>query len=61
MSFPIRWRGTRIAVDVRADRLELDLQAPAVVAVGHGAPMPLDAGRFVARRECDGWSMAGPV
>ena len=25
--------------------------APAVVAVGHGAPMPLDRGRFVARRE----------
>ena len=35
--------------------------APAVVAVGHGAPMPLDRGRFVARRECDGWSMGGPV
>ena len=30
-------------------------------AVGHGAPMPLDRGRFVARRECDGWSMGGPV
>ena len=60
-SFPIRWRGARIGVDVRADALELDLQAPAVVAVGQGAPMPLDAGRFVARRECDGWSMAGPV
>jgi trehalose/maltose hydrolase-like predicted phosphorylase len=61
LSFPIRWRGTRIGVDVRGDRMELDLQAPAVVAVGHGAPMPLDTGRFVARRECDGWSMAGPV
>lgn len=61
LSFPIRWRGARIDVSVQGDVMELDLQAPAVVAVGHGAPMPLDAGRFVARRECDGWSMAGPV
>ena len=61
LAFPIRWRGTRIAVDVTATDLELDLQAPAVVAVGQGAPVPLDAGRFVARRECDGWSLAGPA
>ncbi|HVL05700.1 MAG TPA: glycosyl hydrolase family 65 protein [Acidimicrobiales bacterium] len=61
LSFPIRWRGTRIGVDLRADALELDLEAPAMVAVGQGAAMPLGAGRFVARRECDGWSMAGPV
>jgi trehalose/maltose hydrolase-like predicted phosphorylase len=61
LTFPIRWRGTRIGVDVRADVLELDLEGPATVAVGHGAPMPLERGRFVARRECDGWSMAGPV
>lgn len=61
LSFPIRWRGTRINVHVSADRMELDLLAPAVVAVGHGAPVPLEAGRFVARRECDGWSLAGPV
>ena len=61
LTFPVRWRGTRIAVDVRADVLELDLEGPAVVAVGQGAPMRLDRGRFVARRECDGWSMGGPV
>ena len=61
LTFPIRWRGTRIVVDVRGDVLELDLEGPAVVAVGHGAPMPLERGRFVARRECDGWSMGGPV
>jgi kojibiose phosphorylase len=61
LTFPIRWRGTRIGVDVRGDVLELDLDGPAVVAVGHGAPMPLDRGRFAARRECDGWSMGGPV
>ncbi len=61
LTFPVRWRGTRIVVDVRGDVLELDLEGPAVVAVGHGAPMPLDRGRFVARRECDGWSMGGPV
>jgi alpha,alpha-trehalose phosphorylase len=61
LTFPIRWRGTRIGVDVTATALELDLQAPAVVAVGQGAPAPLNAGRFVARRECDGWSLAGPA
>ena len=61
LTFPIRWRGTRIGVDVRGDVLELDLEGPALVAVGHGAPMPLDRGRFLARRECDGWSMGGPV
>ena len=61
LSFPIHWRGTRIGVDVRDGVLELDVDGPAVVAVGQGAPMPLDRGRFVARRECDGWSMAGPV
>jgi trehalose/maltose hydrolase-like predicted phosphorylase len=61
LSFPIHWRGTRIGVQVSGDRLELDLLAPAVVAVGPGAAVPLDAGRFVARRECDGWSLAGPV
>ena len=61
LTFPIRWRGTRIGVDVRGDVLELDLEGPAVVAVGQGAAMPLERGRFVARRECDGWSMGGPV
>ncbi|MGI8983602.1 MAG: glycosyl hydrolase family 65 protein, partial [Acidimicrobiales bacterium] len=61
LSFPIRWRGSRIVVHVGADRLELDLDGPAVVAVGLGAPVALGAGRLVARRECDGWSLAGPV
>ena len=61
LAFPIRWRGTRIGVEVTATVLELDLRAPAVVAVGQGAPVPLEAGRFVARRDCDGWSLAGPA
>ncbi|MDQ4090731.1 MAG: glycoside hydrolase family 65, partial [Actinomycetota bacterium] len=61
LAFPIRWRGARIAVDVTSTVLELDLQAPAVVAVGQGAPVPLGAGRFVARKECDGWSFGGPA
>jgi trehalose/maltose hydrolase-like predicted phosphorylase len=59
--FPIQWRGTRISVDVTRTVLELDLHAPATVAIGQGAPVPLDAGRFVARKECDGWSLAGPA
>ena len=58
LAFPVRWRGTRIAVDVRGDGLELDLDGPALVAVGSGPPAGLGAGRFVARRDPDGWSPA---
>lgn len=61
LQFPVRWRGTRIAVDIRADTIELDLDGPALVAVGSGEPASLDAGRFVARREGQGWSAAAPA
>ena len=57
LAFPIRWRGSRISVEVRAGVMELDLQDPALVAVGSGPPASLDAGRFVARRSRDGWSL----
>jgi trehalose/maltose hydrolase-like predicted phosphorylase len=59
LSFAVRWRGTRIAVDVRGDTLELDLDGPALVGVGTGAPVTLAAGRFVARREGDAWTGSG--
>ena len=61
LTFPVHWRGTRISVDVRSDGLTLDLDGPAQVAVGSGAPVGLDAGRFVARREGQGWSAAAPA
>ena len=61
LAFPVRWRGTSVAVDVGADVLELDLDGPARVAVGTGEPMSLDAGRFVFRRAADGWSGPGPA
>ena len=61
LSFPVRWRGTRIAVTVRADEMELDLEGPAQVAVGTGPATSLDAGRFVARRQDGVWSSGGPA
>ncbi len=61
LAFPLRWRGTRIAVDVRAGVLELDLDGPADVAVGTAAPVGLGSGRFVARWEGEGWSAVGPA
>ncbi|MGI8809979.1 MAG: glycoside hydrolase family 65 protein, partial [Acidimicrobiales bacterium] len=57
LTFPIRWRGTRLSVDVRPHGLELDLDGPATVAVGSGPPVKLAAGRFVARRDGDVWSL----
>jgi kojibiose phosphorylase len=59
LAFPVRWRGTRIGVAVNAGSLELDLDAPALVAVGAGPPARLGAGRFVSERTAGGWS--GPV
>ncbi len=56
LSFPLRWRGTLIDVEVTATRLVLHLDGPAKVAVGTGDHSPLDRGRFVARRQNDGWS-----
>jgi trehalose/maltose hydrolase-like predicted phosphorylase len=61
LAFPVRWRGTRISVGVRAGVLQLDLDGPAAVAVGTGAPVDLDRGRFVARHEGHGWSPAAPA
>jgi trehalose/maltose hydrolase-like predicted phosphorylase len=61
LSFPIRWRGSRIAVTLGADMLELDVDGPALVAVGARAPESLGAGRFVARRGDDGWSPPVPA
>jgi kojibiose phosphorylase len=57
LTFPVRWRGSRISVDVRAEAMELDLDGPALVAVGSGPPNSLHAGRFVARRHADGWAL----
>ena len=57
LTFPIRWRGTRISVDVRAGAMTLDLDGPAVVAVGSDTGTSLGAGRFIARRDGDVWSL----
>jgi len=55
--FPVRWRGTRISVEVRPDVINLELGGPACVAVGTSAPADLPAGRSVARRTEGGWAL----
>ncbi len=59
LAFPVGWRGARIQVDVQAGQMELDLDGPALVAVGAGPPSALGAGRCVARWDGVGWSWAG--
>ncbi len=70
LTFPVTWRGTRITVSIRTDAMELDLDGPALVAVGAGPATTLDAGRFTARRQGDVapsgapaeiWSLDGPA
>jgi alpha,alpha-trehalose phosphorylase len=61
LAFPLRWRGTRLHVEVRADLMELDLDGPALVAVGGGEPVSLGRGCFVARKDGGGWSVVGPA
>jgi kojibiose phosphorylase len=58
LSFPLRWRGGRVSVDIAPGAVTVSLDRPATVAVGGGPPTPLAAGRYVARREGDGW---GPL
>jgi kojibiose phosphorylase len=61
LSFPLQWRGVHVHVEVTADRLALDLDGPATVAVGRGAPSSMGPGRFVASHDGSGWSQAGPA
>jgi kojibiose phosphorylase len=48
LAFPVRWRGTRIRVEVRPGAVTLDLDGPASAAVGSGALRRLSAGRYTA-------------
>ncbi|HEX3620981.1 MAG TPA: glycosyl hydrolase family 65 protein [Acidimicrobiales bacterium] len=61
LAFSLRWRGSRLAVDVRGDGLDLDLDAPATVALGSGRPERLEAGHHVGARDGSGWSWTGPA
>jgi kojibiose phosphorylase len=56
LAFPVRWRGTRVRLEVTSGAVHLDVDAPTAVALGTAAPAALQAGRFVAQREGDGWS-----
>ncbi|MDQ6797690.1 MAG: glycoside hydrolase family 65 [Actinomycetota bacterium] len=58
LSFPLRWRGVLIDVEVTATTLVLHLDGSATVAVGTGDHSRLAAGSFVAHRDGDGWSAA---
>lgn len=55
LAFPLWWRGARLHVEVTPDRLDLHLDGPAVVAVGHGPPYRLALGHFTARAGGAGW------
>jgi trehalose/maltose hydrolase-like predicted phosphorylase len=61
LAFSVQWRGSRIAVSVRGDALDLELDAPAAVALGTGVAERLEAGRHLARRGTAGWSWTGPA
>ncbi len=56
LAFSVRWRGTRVGVDVGSDVLHIDLDGPLSVGVGTEPARPMDAGRFVARRQGSRWS-----
>jgi len=57
LSFPVRWRGTLLDVEVTPETLVLHLDGPATVAVGNGEPSQLGRGSFVARRQGNSWSV----
>jgi trehalose/maltose hydrolase-like predicted phosphorylase len=56
LAFPVRWRGTRVRVELTPQALHLDLDGPASVGLATSPAVELGAGRFVASREGDGWS-----
>lgn len=56
LAFSVRWRGTRVGVDIGSDVLSVDLDAPLTLGVGIEPARRLEAGRHVARRQASGWS-----
>mgnify|MGYP000545353144 CR=1 FL=1 len=56
LSFPVRWRGARLAVDASRAELRLTLDGPVALALGAGRARRLEAGRYLSRRGADGWS-----
>ena len=56
LTFSVRWRGTRVGVDVGSDLLRVDLDGPLTVGVGTDPSRPMGAGHFVARRQGSRWS-----
>jgi trehalose/maltose hydrolase-like predicted phosphorylase len=61
LNFSVRWRGVRISVDVRRERLALELDGPADVALGPGPARRLEAGAHGAQNDGGGWSWTGPA
>jgi trehalose/maltose hydrolase-like predicted phosphorylase len=61
LAFPLQWRGTRIRVDVAPERLCLELDGPATIALGTGPPRELSGGRFVADRAGHAWTSLRPA
>ncbi|HEX2272618.1 MAG TPA: glycosyl hydrolase family 65 protein [Acidimicrobiales bacterium] len=56
LGFSVRWRGTRVGVQVGPTSLRVDVDGPLILGVGSEAARPVEAGGFLARRQGSGWS-----
>ncbi len=56
LAFPLRWRGSRVRVDVEARTVTVTVDRPTPVAIGANAPRRLNIGRHLARKARRGWS-----
>jgi trehalose/maltose hydrolase-like predicted phosphorylase len=56
LTLPVRWRGARLRLDLGPQSLRIDVDGPALVAIGSRSPRRLERGRFVARRQGVEWS-----
>jgi kojibiose phosphorylase len=56
LAFSVRWRGTRVGVDIGPDAMTVDLDGPVLLAAGTEPARRLEGGRLVARRQGGGWS-----
>ncbi|MGH2450690.1 MAG: glycosyl hydrolase family 65 protein, partial [Candidatus Limnocylindria bacterium] len=50
LRYPLMWRGSRVRVEATSEEIVIDVDAPAVLAVGEGPMTHLEPGRYRARR-----------
>lgn len=56
LAFPVRWRGARLEVEADPDTANVRLEGRARVGIGESTPRSLGPGRYISRRDTDGWS-----